>query len=152
MLRTESGCCVGFKIFFHQKMLWFCFKEESLKLKYFFLFLNFFLWSSDSTNFKIGKFCQVTNQISFYQYDTDREVLFRQESFFHWAFGVKEPDCYGLIDLTRYCYWFCFNNTLKMKWKSFNWLTLLQGKVSSLHSQTSSRICSVDGRGWDFIH
>jgi Xaa-Pro dipeptidase len=35
------------------------------------------------------------------QYDTDREILFRQESFFQWAFGVKEPDCFGLLDITR---------------------------------------------------
>ncbi|XP_011731247.2 xaa-Pro dipeptidase-like [Macaca nemestrina] len=25
-------------------------------------------------------------------------VLFRQESFFHWVFGVTEPGCYGVID------------------------------------------------------
>jgi len=29
--------------------------------------------------------------------DTDHEELFRQESYFHWSFGVKEPDCYGTI-------------------------------------------------------
>ncbi|KAM9544645.1 xaa-Pro dipeptidase-like isoform 2-T2 [Salvelinus alpinus] len=26
-------------------------------------------------------------------------MLFRQESFFHWAFGVTEADCYGAIDV-----------------------------------------------------
>lgn len=35
------------------------------------------------------------------RYDTDHEPLFRQESFFHYLFGVKEPDCYGALDLTN---------------------------------------------------
>ena len=30
---------------------------------------------------------------------TDNEPLFRQESYFHWAFGVEEGDCAGAIDL-----------------------------------------------------
>lgn len=29
--------------------------------------------------------------------DTDHEPLFRQESFFHWATGVLEPDCYAAM-------------------------------------------------------
>eukprot|EP01120_Amphizonella_sp_Union-15-10_P016058 TRINITY_DN8360_c0_g1_i2.p1 TRINITY_DN8360_c0_g1~~TRINITY_DN8360_c0_g1_i2.p1 ORF type:complete len:533 (+),score=101.03 TRINITY_DN8360_c0_g1_i2:133-1599(+) len=33
------------------------------------------------------------------RYDSDHELLFRQESFFQYLFGVKEPDVYGLIDL-----------------------------------------------------
>uniref|UniRef100_A0A3Q3WT95 Xaa-Pro dipeptidase n=1 Tax=Mola mola TaxID=94237 RepID=A0A3Q3WT95_MOLML len=33
------------------------------------------------------------------RYCTDTDVLFRQESFFHWAFGVTEADCYGVIDV-----------------------------------------------------
>jgi len=31
---------------------------------------------------------------------TDTDVLFRQESYFAWAFGVREPDCYGYVNLT----------------------------------------------------
>uniref|UniRef100_A0A8B9X9L1 Xaa-Pro dipeptidase n=1 Tax=Bos mutus grunniens TaxID=30521 RepID=A0A8B9X9L1_BOSMU len=33
------------------------------------------------------------------RYCTDTGVLFRQESFFHWAFGVTEPGCYGVINV-----------------------------------------------------
>lgn len=45
-----------------------------------------------------GKFVvlQGGNDIPFYS--TDGVILFRQESYFHWAFGVKEPEFYGAID------------------------------------------------------
>lgn len=33
------------------------------------------------------------------RYCTDTDMLFRQESFFHWAFGVTEADCYGVINV-----------------------------------------------------
>ncbi|KAM6153355.1 xaa-Pro dipeptidase [Erethizon dorsatum] len=33
------------------------------------------------------------------RYCTDVSIVFRQESFFHWAFGVLEPGCYGTIDV-----------------------------------------------------
>uniref|UniRef100_A0A672S344 Xaa-Pro dipeptidase n=1 Tax=Sinocyclocheilus grahami TaxID=75366 RepID=A0A672S344_SINGR len=33
------------------------------------------------------------------RYCTDTDELFRQESFFHWTFGVTEADCYGAIDV-----------------------------------------------------
>ena len=26
-------------------------------------------------------------------------IYFLKESYFHWAFGVREPDCYGAIDV-----------------------------------------------------
>eukprot|EP00041_Stephanoeca_diplocostata_P006363 m.82240 g.82240 ORF g.82240 m.82240 type:complete len:545 (-) comp16322_c0_seq3:170-1804(-) len=33
------------------------------------------------------------------RHDTDHEEIFRQESYFQWCFGVKEPDMYGSIDI-----------------------------------------------------
>jgi len=35
-----------------------------------------------------------------YHHDTDHEHLFRQESYFHYLFGVREPDCFGAIELS----------------------------------------------------
>ena len=32
-------------------------------------------------------------------YCTDRDVLFRQESYFHWCFGITEADCLAAIDV-----------------------------------------------------
>ncbi|XP_068696411.1 xaa-Pro dipeptidase-like isoform X1 [Montipora foliosa] len=32
-------------------------------------------------------------------YCSDRDVLFRQESYFHWMFGVLEPDCFGAVEV-----------------------------------------------------
>jgi len=34
-----------------------------------------------------------------YSYDTDKELVFRQESNFQYLFGVAEPDCFGAIDV-----------------------------------------------------
>ncbi|XP_043937818.1 xaa-Pro dipeptidase [Protopterus annectens] len=33
------------------------------------------------------------------RYCTDTDIVFRQESFFHWTFGVTEADCYGAIEV-----------------------------------------------------
>ena len=31
--------------------------------------------------------------------ETDHELMFRQESSFQYLFGVREPDCYGVINI-----------------------------------------------------
>lgn len=33
-------------------------------------------------------------------HSSDKEVSFRQESYFHWLFGVKEADCYGVVEVS----------------------------------------------------
>eukprot|EP00045_Choanoeca_perplexa_P011086 m.115923 g.115923 ORF g.115923 m.115923 type:complete len:511 (-) comp15508_c0_seq3:74-1606(-) len=33
------------------------------------------------------------------RHDTDHENIFRQESYFHWCFGVLEAGCYGAVDI-----------------------------------------------------
>ena len=35
-----------------------------------------------------------------YRNDTDHEELFRQESNFHYLFGVIEPDCFGALNMS----------------------------------------------------
>jgi Xaa-Pro dipeptidase len=32
-------------------------------------------------------------------YSSDKEIIFRQESYFHWLFGVKEADCFGAVEV-----------------------------------------------------
>lgn len=36
------------------------------------------------------------------RYDTDTQYAFRQESFFQYLFGVREPGCAGFVDLTTH--------------------------------------------------
>eukprot|EP01135_Chromosphaera_perkinsii_P007121 Nk52_evm4s704 gene=Nk52_evmTU4s704 len=39
-----------------------------------------------------------------FKYDTDAELVFRQESFFRYLFGVIEPGCFGALDIqSRKC-------------------------------------------------
>eukprot|EP00118_Oscarella_pearsei_P013340 m.105979 g.105979 ORF g.105979 m.105979 type:complete len:491 (+) comp37240_c1_seq6:97-1569(+) len=33
------------------------------------------------------------------RHSTDHEIYFRQESYFHWLFGVLEPDCWGAVQV-----------------------------------------------------
>ncbi|KAL7978757.1 hypothetical protein Chor_013246 [Crotalus horridus] len=35
------------------------------------------------------------------RYCTDTGIVFRQESYFHWTFGVTEADCYGAIEVNN---------------------------------------------------
>eukprot|EP01125_Pyxidicula_operculata_P001455 TRINITY_DN11337_c0_g1_i1.p1 TRINITY_DN11337_c0_g1~~TRINITY_DN11337_c0_g1_i1.p1 ORF type:complete len:479 (-),score=113.60 TRINITY_DN11337_c0_g1_i1:125-1561(-) len=37
-----------------------------------------------------------------YRHDTDHEHLFRQESYFHYLTGVREPDCFVALDLEHH--------------------------------------------------
>jgi Xaa-Pro dipeptidase len=32
-------------------------------------------------------------------HSSDREIVFRQESYFHWLFGVTEADCYAAVEV-----------------------------------------------------
>uniref|UniRef100_A0A6B2L3E9 Xaa-Pro dipeptidase n=1 Tax=Arcella intermedia TaxID=1963864 RepID=A0A6B2L3E9_9EUKA len=48
-----------------------------------------------------GKCILVKGTPTTYRDDTDHEELTRQESYFHYLFGVKEPDFYGAIDLSN---------------------------------------------------
>ncbi|CAH8636995.1 unnamed protein product [Heterobilharzia americana] len=53
---------------------------------------------SPTTNFH-GIFIVLQGGTDTYLGDSDAANVFRQESFFHWAFGGLEPDCYGTIEL-----------------------------------------------------
>ena len=35
------------------------------------------------------------------RYSSDTDIVFRQESFFQWAFGVRDADIYGVIDVAN---------------------------------------------------
>ncbi len=46
-----------------------------------------------------SRFVILQGGVTNFQDSTDRELIFRQESYFHWLFGVLEPDCYGVLDV-----------------------------------------------------
>ncbi|XP_073706344.1 xaa-Pro dipeptidase-like [Garra rufa] len=50
-------------------------------------------------DFKAGSVVVLQGGEQKQRYCTDTDMLFRQESFFHWTFGVTEADCYGAIDV-----------------------------------------------------
>ncbi|XP_073710001.1 xaa-Pro dipeptidase [Misgurnus anguillicaudatus] len=50
-------------------------------------------------NLKNGSVVLLQGGEQMQRYCTDTDMIFRQESFFHWAFGVTEADCYGAIDV-----------------------------------------------------
>lgn len=35
------------------------------------------------------------------RYSSDTDIVFRQESFFQWAFGARDPDIFGVIDVAN---------------------------------------------------
>ena len=43
--------------------------------------------------------CLLQGGEDLYQYDTDMEAVFRQDSWFNYLFGVKEPNFYGALSL-----------------------------------------------------
>ncbi|KAK3085937.1 hypothetical protein FSP39_010986 [Pinctada imbricata] len=46
-----------------------------------------------------GGFVLLQGGISETRHCSDHEPVFRQESYFHWTFGVEEPDFYGAIEV-----------------------------------------------------
>ncbi|XP_050040083.1 xaa-Pro dipeptidase [Dermacentor andersoni] len=48
-----------------------------------------------------GSFVVLQGGESTTMYCSDREPAFRQESYFHWAFGVEEPDYLGAVDVAQ---------------------------------------------------
>lgn len=59
------------------------------------------------------------------RYNTDMGVLFRQESYFAWAFGVEEPNFYGAIDVKNGCKSYLFIEELH--WSYIIWLGKING-------------------------
>ncbi|KAF6029243.1 PEPD [Bugula neritina] len=50
-------------------------------------------------NYQPGSVVLLEGGHSEMRHSSDHELLFRQESYFHWAFGIIEPDCFGAIDV-----------------------------------------------------
>jgi len=46
-----------------------------------------------------GRFVVLQGGSTMFQDSSDKELVFRQESYFHWTFGALEPDCYGVLDV-----------------------------------------------------
>lgn len=64
--------------------------------------------STESTSIHENDIILLKGGISEERNDTDHEPIFRQESYFQYLFGVKEPDFWGMLDLsTKTCTLFC---------------------------------------------
>jgi len=55
--------------------------------------------TTTTTTARVKKIVVVKGGISPLRYDTDHEPIFRQESYFWWLTGVKEPDCIVVISI-----------------------------------------------------
>lgn len=53
----------------------------------------------DNPNVPKGAIVILQGGSSEMRYCSDHEPLFRQESYFHWLFGVEEPDFYGAVEV-----------------------------------------------------
>ncbi|XP_068629258.1 xaa-Pro dipeptidase isoform X1 [Battus philenor] len=64
--------------------------------------LNLFAKNRDRLANKLehGQIVILQGGDSINHYDTDQEYLFRQESYFTWICGVREPGCYCALDVT----------------------------------------------------
>ena len=78
-----------------------------------------------------------------FRYDTDTEELFKQESFFKWAFGVKEPGFFGAIEVGSGKSWL-FMPRLPAEW------AVWQGRIHPPgHFQAMYEVDEVAVRGRD---
>jgi Xaa-Pro dipeptidase len=75
------------------------FKENRSKLVREFQNASIVTTTTTANNNTTKYICYLQGGKSETRYDSDHEPIFRQESYFHYLFGVREPDWAGCIDL-----------------------------------------------------